>query len=517
MELYVWDIVASGEAGILAHAAAVYDARVPENLQRPLGEGRTPRNPLRTFLLRAGVIVGGLALLAFAVSRVDLSHDLSRLRVAVLSGEAQGHYHAVVEQMAKLAAERRGTVTEVPSAGSVENVKRLAAAARSCDVQFALVQDGTDWSAGAPGAKTPLQVYGRFARREAVLFLGKNADALKEFSQLHGLRVGVGAAGSGTEQIARQIFALPDFAALGLQLSTHPTEEQIALLASGGLDLGVFVIQDDAPVVVDAVREKGLEIASFAHTSGVARRLQYLRTGHIDAGIYDAVRGLPATDKDVMRVETLLVGNGCAGRTQAVDLLTVVAAEFPDFIRHNRDTENVTALPTAPVAKEFFEAGGPQAADLYVPWLVDVMPPANWAYVVMGVSILFNAMGAANRFRLWRIDAARVHIEDDVVRVFGKGVTLGDIEKLAPASDARFADAAVLAEVRRLVADYEELHARSRRQSLSVLVPMGQEMSYRYQEGVIQDALAALRGFLRRTGPQGFAPGGGAGGAGGGG
>ncbi|HEY8088330.1 MAG TPA: TAXI family TRAP transporter solute-binding subunit [Polyangiaceae bacterium] len=499
MELYVWDIVASGEAGILAHAAAVYDAPVPENLHRSLGASRPPRNPLRTFLLRAGAILGGLSLLAFAVSRIDLSHDLSRLRVTVLSGEAQGHYHTVVEQMARLAGERRGTVTELASAGSVENVKRLTAAARTCEAEFALVQDGTDWTAGVPGGKTPLQVYGRFARREAVLFLGKNADALRDFAQLKGLRVGVGATGSGTEQIARQIFGLPDFAALGAQLSTHPTDEQLALLASGGLDLGVFVIQDDAPVVVDAIRDRGLEIASFAHTSGVARRLQYLRTGHIDAGIYDAIRGLPATDKDVMRVETLLVGNGCAGRTQAVDLLTVVAAEFPDFIRHNKETENTTSLPTAAVAKEFFDAGGPQAADLYVPWLVDVMPPANWAYVVMGVSILFNAMGAANRFRLWRIDASRVHIEDDVVRVFGKGVTLGDIEKLAPASDARFADPAVLGEVRRAVADYEELHARSRRQSLSVLVPMGQEMSYRYQEGVIQDALAVLRGFLRRA------------------
>ena len=472
---------------------------MPTNLQRPLGAGPARRHPVRTFLLRLGAIAGALAVLGFVLSRVDLTHDLSRLHVAVLSGDPQGHYHTVVAEMARLASERRGHVTEVPSAGSVENVKRLIASAKTCDVQFALVQDGTDWTGGAAGAPSPLRVYGRFARREAVLWLGRDADRLHDFAQLRGLKIGVGAAGSGTEQIARQIFALPDFAALDVHLSTHPTEEQMAMLASGDLDLGVFVIQDDAPAIVDAIRTRGIQVAGFAHTAGVARRLPHLHTGHLDAGIYDAVRGLPPTDKEVMRVETLLVGNGCAGRTQTVDLLSVVAREFPDFVRHNKETENTTALPTAPVAHEFFDNDGPQLADLYVPWLVDVMPPANWAYVVMGVSLLFNAMGFGHRFRLWRIDAARVQLEEDLVRLFGASVTLGDIEHLSPATDPKFEDETLRADVRRLIGSFEELAARSRRQSLSVLVPMGQEMAYRYQEGVIHDALAVLRAFLRRA------------------
>ena len=45
----------------------------------------------------------------------------------------------------------------------------------------------------------------------------------------------------------------------------------------------------------------------------------------------------------------------------------------------------------------------------------------------------------------------------------------------------------------------EELAARSRRYSLSMLVPMGQEMAYRYQEGVIYETIAVLREFLLRS------------------
>jgi hypothetical protein len=42
------------------------------------------------------------------------------------------------------------------------------------------------------------------------------------------------------------------------------------------------------------------------------------------------------------------------------------------------------------------------------------------------------------------------------------------------------------------------LSDRCRRQSLSILVPMGQEFSYRYQEALIADLLYALRAFRDR-------------------
>ena len=44
-----------------------------------------------------------------------------------------------------------------------------------------------------------------------------------------------------------------------------------------------------------------------------------------------------------------------------------------------------------------------------------------------------------------------------------------------------------------LVGSLEDLAKHCRKQSLSMLVPMGQEMSYRYQEGLIADLLFALR------------------------
>ncbi|MGD0524020.1 MAG: TAXI family TRAP transporter solute-binding subunit, partial [Polyangiaceae bacterium] len=382
-----------------------------------------------------------------------------------------------------------GTIENVASAGSAENVARLAAAAHGCSVDFALAQDGSAWPAG-------LQLIARFAKPESVLFVGRKGDAIQGFADLRGLRIGVGPAGSGTDVVARQIFALPDLAGLGVSRSNHEVEEQLGMAARGELDLALVIMDADAPLIEDWVGRRGLQIASFATAHAVSRRLPHIKTGTIGAGNYDSVQGVPSTDRTVMKIETLLLGNGCAGRVATLDLLTLVANEHPELLRHNRDTPNTTGLPLAPAAQDYFTNGGPQLVDEYVPWLVDVMPPANWAYVVMAVSLLFNAMGAGHRFRLWRIDAARVKLESDLGHFFPPSTTLGDIQRTGP--DEVKTTPETLEAIDHLIHGLEELAARSRRYSLSMLVPMGQEMAYRYQEGVIYETIAVLRDFLGR-------------------
>ncbi len=57
------------------------------------------------------------------------------------------------------------------------------------------------------------------------------------------------------------------------------------------------------------------------------------------------------------------------------------------------------------------------------------------------------------------------------------------------------ADRAVL---QNTIDELGELAERCRRQSVSLLVPMGQEMGYRIQEGLIADLLHALKRFRAR-------------------
>jgi hypothetical protein len=192
----------------------------------------------------------------------------------------------------------------------------------------------------------------------------------------------------------------------------------------------------------------------------------------------------------------MLMGNGCASLSQTQGLMTAVAAVFPTFVRHNRDQENVSGVPMNPVAEAFFEERGPDLLGRFAPWLVDIMPQATWLQLLVGFSMLFSAMAVWHRFRLWRIDADRVRIERDIPALFGAGTTVGDIARRPVGSADRTGDA--IARIDDLIGRLVALSERSRRQSLSVLVPMGQEMAYRYQETLIADLLHALRTYRER-------------------
>jgi hypothetical protein len=455
--------------------------------KRPLvperGRGRTLG---RTFLVKLLFVSALLAALALIVSQLNLRHDMRRLKIGVLSGAREGNYHRVVQRTAELAAKEHGLVYNVASEGSIDNVKRLAAAAESCEVAAGLAQDGAFGSAAKP------LLLGRLPKAESVFFLGRNADQITDFAQLAGLRIGIGPDDSGAALIARDLFALPELRQLGATLSHHALEQQLELAAQGELDLALLVMDEDAALVSHAILRQGLQTAGFRHADVIARRVPHLRTGRIGAGEYDAVAPLPKSDKKVLRVETLVIGNGCASRSQTMDLLTLLSRQFPDFGRHNRNTPNTTGLELDPTARDFFERGGPELADQYAPWLVDVMPPANWVYIVMGVSLLFNAMTFGHRFRLWRVDAGRVALESRLAQGFGAAITVGDLARTAP-DPARAALAAAI------IAELEQLSARSRRYSLSLLVPMGEEMTYRYQEELMHQTLTALREYQQRT------------------
>ena len=124
------------------------------------------------------------------------------------------------------------------------------------------------------------------------------------------------------------------------------------------------------------------------------------------------------------------------------------------------------------------------------------MPASFWVNVALAISVLFNVMNLGNRFRLWRIDAARMALEDRVARLIGPGLTPEDIERLDPAAD-QISDA-VVKKIDALIGSFLALEAKSRRHSLSLLSPMGQEMSYRYQENLMLEFVAALRAYRAR-------------------
>ena len=404
-------------------------ALLRERLQRTLGLAQAPSSTLKTVLLFAALAV--IALLAAVYGR---NPDLSYVKVAFLSGSERGNYYAIVARLAAEAKRQRGRIDNLATAGSVENIAKLADAKASCSVHFALVQEGLAW----PEAH-PFELIGRLSTPESLVVLGRDADRIQSVADLRGKRIGIGPVGSGTEQVARQVLA--PLAELDLKVTTHPLDEQLAKLESGELDLGAMVIDADAQLLVEAVRERKLQIVDIADADALAHRLPFARAGRIGAGHYDPIRQLPPTDKQVIQIDTLVIGNGCARESVTQGVITALVRVFPDFVRVNRERANLTGLALASAARSYYDNDGPDPVGAHLPWVIDIMPTARWLQLIFAFSLLFGAQAVWHRFRLWRIDARRVRIESDVSRLFEPGITVGEIAAMTPEDRHRDPDA----------------------------------------------------------------------------
>ena len=104
--------------------------------------------------------------------------------------------------------------------------------------------------------------------------------------------------------------------------------------------------------------------------------------------------------------------------------------------------------------------------------------------------MFFNLAGFINNQRLALIDLNRVALENDITLLFGRKVSNEEIRHFDPQKTSHPVD---LHDLARIIDAYKRHMNRCRRQSLSVLSPMGEEMGYRDQEIIMTATLDALR------------------------
>jgi len=443
-------------------------------------------------LLRLVVLLFAAAAVAAIASRFGVSRDYAHLHVSLLAGDPGGYYHTLATRLAAQAQREHGSLIVVPTAGSVENVNRLVEDQNRGIAAFALVQDGIPVPADAG-----LEILGRLPEPESLLLLGRQNRTFHTFADLQGASIGVGPAGSGTAYLLRQLFEDPDLRGLDIRLSNHELADQARLVGEGKLDLAAFVMQEDAPLLSTVIRQYDLNIAAFQDLEGLVARHPWLGLGHIPAGRYDLVRRTPAADKLVARVDTLVVANPSFRRAERVALLMLLSAELPGFVQANPPKYAATALPLAAEARQYFIKGEPEVADLYFPWLVDIMSPAYWVYFIMAATILFNVLKGISRFRLWRIDAVRERLERRLKELTDPGLTHAQIRTL-PGGHLLSGPSACVA-ARQIRDQLVQLHVRCQRYASSIVTPMGDEMFYRYQQSLIDEARTTLALLLQHS------------------
>jgi hypothetical protein len=297
----------------------------------------------------------------------------------------------------------------------------------------------------------------------------------------------------------RQLLENSDLQGLDMRPSNHDLEAQAGLVRDGQLDLAAFVMNENAPLIRTLVNKYDLEIVAPADIEGLVARDKWLRLGRIPAGFYDVSRQIPATDKLVAQVDTLVMTNACVHRAERLAFLTLLSEEFPNFVRSNPppSAKSEDQARLSDEARQFFTNGEPEVADRYFPWLVNLMSPAYWIYLAMAVTILFNASNAYSRFRLWRIDANRGLLESRLKTLMSAGHAGQHPGALPPEEIIKTPQDRKEAEG--LLKELAARRLRCEEQLSSLVTPMGSEMLYRYQESRIEEAKAMLTALLRAS------------------
>jgi TRAP-type uncharacterized transport system substrate-binding protein len=450
----------------------------------------------RRELFRAVSILAVSAVIAAVISSWGMIRDFGSFHASLLTGSPGGAYYVLGSRLAELAKRDHKRLDVVATAGSVENVSRLIAGRYRCAEQFAFIQDGTPVS-----PDSGLELLGRLPEPESLLLLGRSNRPPASFADLRGASIGIGPEGSGTAYLMRLLLSDPDLAGLNIRTSYHELEEQAQLVAQGSLDLAAYVMRDDAEFLRSVIRQYGLDIVDLQDLQGLVGRHSWLSLGHIPEGRYDLVRRIPSGDKAVAQVNTLVVTSPCAKRANRIGLLVLLSAELPKFARSNPpgSTSSATTLPLSSEARQFFLTGEPEFADRYFPWLVNLMSPAYWVYLVMAVTAIFNALKGLSRFWLWRIDAAREELEAEIRRVAGDVVSHGPTGNFS--ANELLVDQEARAAAKDILSRLAILRARCERQAKSFATPMGDEMFYRYQQSLIDDTTGVLKMLLKPSSP----------------
>ncbi|HEV7256646.1 MAG TPA: TAXI family TRAP transporter solute-binding subunit [Bosea sp. (in: a-proteobacteria)] len=426
-----------------------------------------------------------LAALALSYSSV---REYGAFRASILTGSAGGAYHALASDLARLARRDGGRLEVLATAGSIENANQLVAGREHCVEKFGFVQDGTPIS-----LDSGIELLGRLPEPESLLVLARRGRTLRNFADLRGITVGIGPEGSGTAFLTLQLLGDPDLKKLGIRTSHHELEEQARLVARGDLDLAAYVMRNDAEFMRTIIGQYDLDIIELRDLKGLIDRYPWLSLGYVPAGRFDLMRQVPERDKPVPQVNTLVLASPCAKRADRIELLVLLTATLPTFVRSNppNSTSPATALPLAAEARQFFISGEPEFVDRYFPWLVNIMSPAYWVYLVMAVTALFNGMRGISHFRLWRIDANREKLEERsrLLRASMRGEASGAAPNPSPTIDHRDTETGISDVLHQLT----KLRARCRSYVNSFVTPMGDEMFYRYQQSLIDIAIAELK------------------------
>jgi hypothetical protein len=218
-------------------------------------------------------------------------HSAPPKTITITSGDVDSAYYRVAQRYAKVLARDGVKLKILTSAGSLENLKRLADPSFKVDIGF--VQSGL-----AKGQNIKHLVSLGSVSHQPVLIFHRLPQPVELLSQLEGKRIAVGSEGSGTRFLALALLAANGIVPGGktVLLDTEGDAAAEDLLA-GKVD-AIFLMADSASSKTMRAmhRTAGIKPVNFTQADGYVRRISYLKKLTLPQGAMDFGKNIPAQD-----------------------------------------------------------------------------------------------------------------------------------------------------------------------------------------------------------------------------
>ena len=221
-------------------------------------------------------------------------------KIIIGTGSPKGAYFAFGKKYSELFA-KEGISLEVKiTAGSVENLKLLEADSGGVDIAF--IQGGM----GTLAKTENLVSLGSLYFEPLWIFHQKDLT-LNRLSDLKGLRIAVGAEGSGTKVLAMQLLELNGINAKNTQLLLYDSQQAVEGLLNGEIDVAFFVTTHRSSYLRPLLKSKSITLMGLQRAEAYALRYHYLHVLKLPEGVIDFQDNIPSRDLTLVAPSTQLV------------------------------------------------------------------------------------------------------------------------------------------------------------------------------------------------------------------
>jgi TRAP-type uncharacterized transport system substrate-binding protein len=263
---------------------------------------------VRDLLISAGPFAAlAIALLVLAYLWLDPAPPKT---VRLATGPAQSAYDDFGKRYQQALAADGIEVVLVPSEGSVANEKLL----REDQVDLAFVQGGTSAGTVSESQREGLVSLGSLFLEPVWLFYREEAAKKKSpagvltgLTQMDGLKLNVGTAGSGVPLLMQRLFEANRVDAATVQLSELEQTPATAAFLAGEIDAIVFASAPQSLMVQMLLQTPGVKLMDFSQAEAYSRRFGFLSPATLPRGIVDLAQDQPPQNVRLVATTTALL------------------------------------------------------------------------------------------------------------------------------------------------------------------------------------------------------------------